>query len=791
MGIQSKLKIAAAMGAGAAILIGVALWGMTQQVRKEIANGQTIAQAANAVFLTGMLTDDYLMHHDERPQAQWLAEHAALGILLARIQTQDAEAEAVLKRLGDRRREVLQLFQQIQDNWKKREPGATGASLAMELEEHLSNEMDVKFQDLFSDAERLQQLSNDKGAEAFQKASFLLLSLLAAMLGGILLIAWLARRSIVLPILQMERSAGIVGAGNLDHKAEDSRRDEIGQLARSFNAMILNLRAITASRDELNREIAERLRMEEEMRQGAERLKREIELRERLDKELAYERDLLSGLMRTIPDHIYFKNEKSQFLRISQAMARHCGLGDSDEAVGKTDFDFFGREHAEQAFADEREVIRTGQAVIGKEEREDWADGKVTWVSTTKVPMRDSSGAIIGTLGISRDITAKKNADEALRRSEERHRLLLETMNEGFIVNDVQGRFLYVNERFCKMTGYSSLEMIGREAPDFLDAPNREIFRAQMNERRQGRNESYEIQWRSKEGTNVPAIVSPKALSDDLGHDAGSFAVITDVSTLKEIQAKLERSNRDLEHFAYIASHDLQEPLRMVSSFTQLLARRYQGKLDQSADEFIGFAVDGAKRMQNLLNALLSYSRITTKGKAPAPVDCESVFSQAMDNLKLAVEDAHATVTRDPLPIVVADETQLMQVFQNLIGNALKFRGADPPRIHVAAIRGKGEWEFSVRDNGIGIPDESQERIFQIFQRLARDKDIPGSGIGLAICKKIVERHGGRIWVESQEDQGSVFYFTMPAPSQDDGRPGETPWNGIVNHGRGTPDSSD
>ena len=234
---------------------------------------------------------------------------------------------------------------------------------------------------------------------------------------------------------------------------------------------------------------------------------------------------------------------------------------------------------------------------------------------------------------------------------------------------------------------------------------------------------------------------------------------------VQERTTELQRSNAELEQFAYVASHDLQEPLRKVVGYTQLLAKRYQGKLDADADEFITYAVDGAKRMQQLIQDLLTYSRVGRLAEGLAPVNSEATLEQALHNLQATIEETSSIVTHDPLPTVVGDAGQFVQLMQNLIGNAIKFHGDQQPRVHVGVVCTDQEWVFSVRDNGIGIDPQYSDRIFRMFQRLHSQSAYAGTGIGLAICQKIVQHHGGRIWVESHPGQGAIFFWTIPKAS--------------------------
>ena len=360
--------------------------------------------------------------------------------------------------------------------------------------------------------------------------------------------------------------------------------------------------------------------------------------------------------------------------------------------------------------------------------------------------------------------------------SEQRFRTTFEQAAVGMALVSPDGRWLRVNERLCDILGTTREELLQEPittavSPDHLglDAGHREQMLG-------GEIESFAVEQRTstRRGTPVWTRTTAAPVARAGGAPDHLVLVIEDVTARLEAQeqleatlANLERSNRELEQFAYVASHDLQEPLRMVSSYTQLIERRYKDKLDQDGREFIAYAVDGANRMQRLIQDLLRYSRVTTRGQPFVAVDMRAALAEALENLQVAIAEAGAVVTDGDLPVVHGDRTQVVQVLQNLVGNGIKFRRAgQPPRVHVSAARSQEEPGFftiKVTDNGIGIAATYYDRVFVIFQRLHTKREYPGTGIGLALCKRIIERHGGRIWIEPAPEQGTTVAFTLPA----------------------------
>jgi PAS domain S-box-containing protein len=387
---------------------------------------------------------------------------------------------------------------------------------------------------------------------------------------------------------------------------------------------------------------------------------------------------------------------------------------------------------------------------------------------------------VMGQVGIQIGrVVERVRAEEALRFSEAKFAGIISISSDAVVSVDEDQRITFFNHGAEHIFGYAADEVLGQPLDLLIPERLRHTHRAEVEAfadgpvaaRRMG--ERGQITGRRKDGEIFPADASISKL--DVAGNRIYTAVLRDVTdrvraeqALEEQAEELARSNAELEQFAYVASHDLQEPLRMVASYTQLLARRYRGRLDPDAEEFIAFAVDGVTRMQALINDLLAFSRVGTRSGTLEETDAGAVLDRVLLNLGPALDESGANVTYDPLPTITMDAIELGQVLQNLIGNALKFHRREvPPRVHVSALRGTADWTFSVSDNGIGIASEYADRIFVLFQRLHSRAEHPGTGIGLAICKKIVERRGGRIWMESSPGEGSTFHFTIPDRPQE------------------------
>ncbi|MEA5463803.1 PAS domain-containing sensor histidine kinase [Leptothoe sp. PORK10 BA2] len=455
----------------------------------------------------------------------------------------------------------------------------------------------------------------------------------------------------------------------------------------------------------------------------------------------------------------------------------------------------------EAADADIQAAI-AGEKDFHTEFRVVWPNGQVRFIEAHATTLRNEAGKAQRMIGVNWDITERKQMDIQLKNSLKELADVKFALDRSSIlaITDSKGRITHVNDRFCDISEYSRAELIGKthrlvnsgyHPPDF--------FQHMWQTISSGLVWQGEIKNLTKSGSYYWVHTTIVPILDESGLTLQYVAIRSDITDRKRAEAdllranerleakvmertkeleqqahELVRSNEELGKFAYVASHDLQEPLRTISSFVELLVEEYGDRLDGEAHEYVEFIVDGANRMQQLIKDLLTFSRVGTRGQEFTTVDCEGVVKTVLHSLKLAMQESHAKVTYDALPVIEADESQMQQLFQNLIGNALKFRGKEPPHIHISVTQCKIEtnsadghlpyaqtWEFCVRDNGIGIDAEYFDQIFEIFQRLHSRRHYEGTGIGLAICRKIVERHGGRMWVESTPGEGTAFYFTL------------------------------
>ena len=507
-------------------------------------------------------------------------------------------------------------------------------------------------------------------------------------------------------------------------------------------------------------------RMEVSLRQGQDEL--ELRVAERTA-ELHRSETLYRTLAEAAPDIIFVlaRDGRVEYLNDVAAVQFKRTV---DEMVGRFVTELFPPNVAMEQLNGVLNVFKTGKPYAA-ESKVLFPDAE-RWFNTILVPIRDEDGSVISVLGVSRDMTARRQIEDELFQSRQMLQLILDNIPQRVFWKNRDLFYLGANQPFLRDAGLETLEQVlgiddfglhWKASADVYRADDHEVIDSGIPK------VDYEESLITKDGEMEWLRTSKIPLRDREGQIFGVLGTYEDITGLKRAETllaernqELIRSNADLEQFAYIASHDLQEPLRMVASFAQLFARRYQGTLDERGEKYLTYIVDGAYRMQQLIDDLLKYSRVGTRAKTFVTLDCSQVVAQVLHNLQVTVRETGANVVVEALPTIQADETQILQLFQNLVANAIKFHREAAPEVRIWAERDGAAWRFGVADNGIGIEPQYEERVFVIFQRLHSREEYPGTGIGLAVCKKIVQRHGGRIWFESTPGVGTTFFFIIP-----------------------------
>ncbi len=583
---------------------------------------------------------------------------------------------------------------------------------------------------------------------ALQPVSRLRLQMIALGLVASCLMAFLGywvAISFTLPINSLVNGTARIGEGDLKYRISLNRSDELGTLGEAFNQMASSLET-----------------SQTQLRDWAAELEKRVTER---TTELSKSEERYRTLTETSPDLIYVIDPQDNVIYINNKSEEIFGKSPED-IIGHPRSDMFPDGVNKDPGAGIKKVFQTGKSyatetVISYPEGDKWFEARL-------VPLYDESDEVIAVLGVSRDVTERKKFTAAIQAEKEFSDSIINSLPGIFYMFGDDQSFIRWNKNFEQVTGYSAQEIEVSHPTAFFSENDKDMIADRIKQIfLQGDSVVVEADLITKDGQMIPYILT--GLRIGVEGEPRLIGVGMDITSRKraeeELAAKsdaLERSNKELENFAYVASHDLQEPLRMINSYLQLLVRRYREKLDGDALEFIDYAVDGSTRMKQLINDLLVYSRVNTATKEFAPTDLEEVLQNTVKNLQVVIEENQTEITHDRLPTVIADDVQMGSLFQNLIGNAIKYHGEEVPRIHIGVSDHRHEWQFSFKDNGIGIAPQYFERVFVIFQRLHSRDAYSGTGIGLSVSKRIVERHGGHIWIESQPGQGSTFYFTLP-----------------------------
>lgn len=483
------------------------------------------------------------------------------------------------------------------------------------------------------------------------------------------------------------------------------------------------------------------------------------------------------SLIDSLSAMIYYKDTNNKIIRVNQAMANFYGK-DPAFFANMSLYDLVPKGRAHVYHEEDLKIIRTGEPMNDVVEEIITPLGERRWLRSDKKPYRDKNGVVKGIVIFSIDITEEREMERQLRQREELFRSVFNQAPYGVLILDLDNKILEANKILCELLGFSNAEITLLTLNEIVHTNDIEsisnLYRQITPEQEYASNE---VRIKKRGGGHISGNLVATQIRDERGVPLFSLGMLENITEKREAEAQLEvysrsleESNKDLEQFAYIISHDMKEPLRMITSYTQLLKRRYSENFDETAHEFMAYVVGGAKRMNDLIDDLLSYSRVGRSTETKELLELEETMIIVLNNLRMQIQDAKAEIIFDDLlPVIYGNRGQMIALFQNLISNAIKYRREGvAPFIELKVEKGEKEWTFSLKDNGIGMNENNLETIFLIFQRLHSHASYSGTGIGLAIAKRIVQSHNGKIWATAKENEGSTFYFTLPILSDKD-----------------------
>jgi PAS domain S-box-containing protein len=702
-------------------------------------NSQT-DRISKGIYQLESLTSDYLLTFSERSVSQWNTRHKSLGLLIVPLPESPNELAQHLNTLAyyhHKSGELFDLLLSSRNDTADRNPATRTAALSSQLRTMVDA--------MASEADNVSTKNHQNMAAAWKRlrvVDFAVNLVSACLLTFFGIFGWFR---VLRPLLELRGTIQEFALGKQEVRFPLSANDEINDVKISFNRMADSLCDTMVSRDLLSIEVLERKELEHDLRSS------EAEIRSILD---------------NMSDVFYKTDHDGNVIIISKSISSVLGYA-QEEVLGKKateyHFDPDGRQRMLAAIA------ANGTGVIDFELRMRHKQGHPVWVSASSHLVFDEIGQTIGIEGVFRSIEERKSIEKALRNHASEIESLFNASSDATMLFKLDGTLLATNNILAARFGKKPEDLRGTCLWDLFPPDVSTARRAAVTRVIEAGEPVHYVDQRGDLhfDNSIYPIVGEDGIIDKVA------VYSRDVTEQKQVQqriaayvAEIERSNAELEQFAYVASHDLREPLRMISSYLSLLERRYGDRLDGDGLEFIGFARDGAKRMDHLVLDLLDLSRIERRGEPIVPTPIMPTVQLALSNLEIMIKDCGATITTDDViqsSLVLGDSTQIMRLFQNLIGNSLKYRKPDTaPVIQIGGQRLDGCWQFSVGDNGIGIAPEYFERVFGIFQRLHTRDQYDGTGIGLAVCKKIVERHSGRIWVESIPGEGTTLHFTLP-----------------------------